>query len=218
MRVRPKTADNEENIFWVTMTDLMTGLVLVFMVLFFWAYMEGQTSKIQEQVAQYSVSEEMKQALNEQNIEATVEASGVVRIQNLELFDVGSSKLSNKGKVYLNKFTPIYLDSIFSNEILNKNIDKIVIEGHTDSQSFIGRYSADEQYMKNMELSLNRAYEVANYMSKTSYNKEQGDRLRKMIVVSGASFANPIIVNDKEDYNKSRRVELKLIMKNLPKK
>ena len=218
MRVRPKTTDNEENIFWVTMTDLMTGLVLVFMVLFFWAYMEGQTSKIQEQVAQYSVSEEMKQALSEQNIEATVEASGIVRIQNLELFDVGSSKLSNKGKVYLNKFTPIYLNSIFSNEILNKNIDKIVIEGHTDSQSFVGRYSDDEQYMKNMELSLNRAYEVANYMSKTPYNKEQGDRLRKMIVVSGASFANPIIVNDKEDYNKSRRVELKLVMKNSPKK
>ena len=62
MRIRPKTPDNEENIFWVTMTDLMTGLVLVFMVLFFWAYMEGQTTKIQEQVAQYSVSEEMKQA------------------------------------------------------------------------------------------------------------------------------------------------------------
>lgn len=218
MRIRPKTPDNEENIFWVTMTDLMTGLVLVFMVLFFWAYMEGQTTKIQEQVAQYSVSEEMKQALSEQNIEATVEASGIVRIQNLELFDVGSSKLSNKGKVYLNKFTPIYLNSIFSNEILNKNIDKIVIEGHTDSQSFVGKYSNDEQYMKNMELSLNRAYEVANYMSKTPYNKEQGDRLRKMIVVSGASFANPIVVNDKEDYNKSRRVELKLVMKNSPKK
>ena len=219
MRLRRHSEESGEgNIFWITMTDLMTGLVLVFMVLFFWAYMEGQTSKIQEQVAQYSVSEEMKQALSEQNIEATVEASGIVRIQNLELFDVGSSKLSNKGKAYLNKFTPIYLNSIFSNEILNNNIEKIVIEGHTDSQSFVGKYSNDEQYMKNMELSLNRAYEVANYMSKTPYNKEQGDRLRKMIVVSGASFANPIIVNDKEDYNKSRRVELKLVMKNSPRK
>ena len=218
MRVRPKTPENEENIFWVTMTDLMTGLVLVFMVLFFWAYMEGQTDKIQEQVAQYTVSEEMKQALSEQNIEATVEASGIVRIQNLELFDVGSYKLSNKGKNYLNKFTPIYLNSIFSNEILSKNVDKIVIEGHTDSQSFIGKYSADEQYMKNMELSLNRAYEVAEYMSKTHYNKEQGDKLRKMIVVSGASYANPITQNGKEDYDKSRRVELKLVMKNTPKK
>ena len=67
--------------------------------------------------------------------------------------------------------------------------------------------------MKNMELSLNRAYAVANYMTNTPYNKANGDRLRKMIIVEGASFSNPVLVNGKEDYAKSRRVELKLIMK-----
>jgi len=35
-----------------------------------------------------------------------------------------------------------------------------------------------------------------------------------MIIVEGASFSNPIIENGKENYAKSRRVELKLIMKN----
>ena len=64
-----------------------------------------------------------------------------------------------------------------------------------------------------MELSLNRAYSVANYMTNTPYNKANGNKLRKMIIVEGASFSNPIIVNGKEDYAKSRRVELKLIMK-----
>ena len=68
--------------------------------------------------------------------------------------------------------------------------------------------------MKNMELSLKRAYEVANYMSNTPYNKENGDRLRRMIVVEGASFSDPIMVNGKEYFAKSRRVELKLILKN----
>ena len=67
--------------------------------------------------------------------------------------------------------------------------------------------------MKNMELSLNRAYAVANYMTNTPYNKENGNKLRKMIVVEGASFSDPILVNGKEDYAKSRRVELKLVMK-----
>ena len=115
---------------------------------------------------------------------------------------------------YLNKFAPIYLNSIFSNEFLSKNIDKIIIEGHTDSQTFVGKYSEDEQYMKNMELSLNRAFAVADYMSKTPYNKQNGDKLRKMIIVEGASFSNPIIINGKEDFDQSRRVELKLTMKN----
>ena len=67
--------------------------------------------------------------------------------------------------------------------------------------------------MKNMELSLNRAYAVANYMTNTPYNKANGDKLRKMIIVEGASFSNPILVDGKEDFSKSRRVELKLVMK-----
>lgn len=218
MRLRPKSADAEENIFWMTMTDLMTGLVLVFMVLFFWAYMQGNMNKLQEQVAQESVSKELQKTLNEQDIEATVESSGIVKIQDLELFEVGDYHLSQKGKSYLNKFAPAYLNSIFSNEFLKENVEKIVIQGHTDSQTFVGKFSSDEQYMKNMDLSLKRAYEVANYMSNTPYNKENGDKLRKMIIVEGASFSNPIMVNGKEDFAKSRRVELKLIMKNKSKK
>lgn len=60
---------------------------------------------------------------------------------------------------------------------------------------------------------MNRAFEVANYMTSTSYNKANGERLRKMIIVEGASFADPVLVNGKEDFAKSRRVELKLVMK-----
>ena len=64
-----------------------------------------------------------------------------------------------------------------------------------------------------MDLSLKRAYAVANYMTNTPYNKANGNRLRKMIIVEGASFSTPIIVNGKEDFGKSRRVELKVVLK-----
>ena len=74
-------------------------------------------------------------------------------------------------------------------------------------------YGERLQYMKNMELSLNRAYAVANYMTNTPYNKENGNKLRKMIVVEGASFSDPVLIDGKEDFSKSRRVELKLVMK-----
>ena len=130
------------------------------------------------------------------------------------MFEIGSYTLSNKGKAYLDKFAPIYLNSIFSDKYLDKNVSKIIVQGHTDSQTFAGKYSEDEQYMKNMELSLNRAYEVAKYMTNTAYNKDNGDKLRKMIIVEGASFSTPILTNGKEDFAKSRRVELKLVMKN----
>ena len=152
--------------------------------------------------------------LKSQNLDATVDpVSGVVKISDLELFELGSYNLSEKGKKYLDKFAPTYFNSLFTNEYLDKNIDKIIIQGHTDSQMYKGNYSEDEQYMKNMELSLNRAYAVANYMISTQYNKTNGQKLRKMIVVEGASFSDPVIENGQEDYIKSRRVELKLVMK-----
>ena len=214
MRIRPHKDDSSENnIFWVTMTDLMTALVLVFIVLFFYTYMTSYYEKIQGKMEQSRASEALEQALKEQNIEANIDTSGVVKISDLELFEVNSYELSEKGKQYLSKFAPAYLNSIFSNEYLDKNIARIIIQGHTDSQTFQGKYSDDEQYMKNMELSLKRAYAVANYMTNTPYNKANGNRLRKLIIVEGASFSTPVLVNGKEDYAKSRRVELKVVMK-----
>ena len=214
MRLRPKTNnDGEGNIFWITMTDLMTALVLVFIVLFFYAYLTSYYEKVQRDMAQTQATEALQETLKEQNIDAQVDPSGVVKIQDLELFNLNSYELSDKGRQYLSKFAPAYLNSLFSNEYMNKHLDKIIIQGHTDSQTFKGKFSDDEQYMKNMDLSLKRAYEVANYMTNTPYNKANGNKLRKMIIVEGASFSNPVLINGKEDYNKSRRVELKLVMK-----
>ena len=214
MRIQKKSnQNNTENIFWITMTDLMTGLVLVFIVMFLFTFMQNNMPKMQENLAKENSAKTLKEALKEQNIDAGIDSNGVVKISNLELFEVSSYKLSDKGKSYLDKFTPAYLDALFKNEYLSKNLEKIIIQGHTDSQMFAGKYSEDEQYMKNMELSLNRAYEVANYMSQTKYNKDLGNKLRKMIIVEGASYSTPIIVNGKEDHNKSRRVELKLVIK-----
>lgn len=209
---------NENNIFWITLTDLMTGFVLVFMVLFLYSFISNNLDQMKSNIAKENVSKNLQQSLKEQNINVNVDPiSGVVKISDLELFEINSYNLSEKGKKYLDKFAPTYLNSIFSNEYLNKNIDKIVIQGHTDSQTFAGKYTDDEQYMKNMELSLNRAFTVANYIMNTPYNKNNGNKLRKMVVVEGASFSTPILINGKEDFAKSRRVELKLIMKNADK-
>lgn len=212
---RTYNQDDTGNIFWITMTDLMTGLVLVFIVLFFYVYIHNHINRVEQNMAQENANKVLQETLKNENIEASVDAiSGVVKISDLELFNLNSYKLSPKGRAYLDKFAPAYFNSLFSNEYLDKNIDKIIIQGHTDSQTYTGKFSEDEQYMKNMELSLKRAYEVANYMTNTSYNKINGTRLRKMIIVEGASFSEPVIENGKENYNKSRRVELKLVMKN----
>lgn len=208
--------DNNSNIFWTTMADLLLGLAIIFMTLFVLAITGFSQQSIQQKQQQMEVNKELIEKLKEANIDAQVDPlTGDIKISDLELFEVGSYNLSTKGKIYLNKLIPIYVDTIFSKDELVGQIENIVIQGHTDSQSYAGIKNLNEQYLKNMNLSLERANSVANYIFYTNYNKKYNDKLKKFLVVEGKSYSEPILVNGKEDYNKSRRVELRLKTKKI---
>lgn len=209
-----KTDYNEENIFWITMSDLLLGLMIIFLILFIMSMVGFSQAKVAEQSAQTEMAEKLAKELVNNKIDVNIDKmSGQVEISDLELFDIGSAKLSAKGKAYLDKFFPIYIDTIFSNPELSDKVENLIIEGHTDSQMFKGLNSADEQYTKNLELSSMRATEVANYVFKTNYNKKYSKKLHKVLIVEGKSNTEPILTNGKEDFNKSRRVELEIRMK-----
>lgn len=209
-------SEGDNNIFWTTMADLLLGLAIIFMTLFVLA-MTGFTQQTLEQKKhQIEVSKELIENLKDANIDAQVdEMTGDIKISDLELFEVGSYNLSPKGKAYLNKLIPIYINTIFSKKELVGEIDNIVVQGHTDSQTYSGLKDANLSYMKNMQLSLQRANSVADYMFKTGYDKKYSEKLREILTVEGKSNSDPILVNGKEDFNKSRRVELRLKVKNV---
>lgn len=217
IRGRLTNSNNEvqENVFWITMTDLLLGLAVIFIVLFVLAMTGFTQAKLQEQHLKSEVAKDLAQELNSKNIYAQVDlSSGIVKLSDLQLFELGSYQLSNDGKAFLNKFIPIYLNAVYSNPKIADKVVNIVIQGHTDSQSFAGVSSKDLQFIKNMELSTQRANEVAKYMFYTPYNKAYSAKLHKMLIVEGKSFSQPVLVNGKEDYDKSRRVELQLVVKN----
>lgn len=209
-------AESDNNIFWTTMADLLLGLAIIFMTLFVLA-MTGFTQQTLEQKKhQIEVSKELIENLKDANIDAQVdEMTGDIKISDLELFEVGSYNLSPKGKAYLDKLIPIYINTIFSKKELVGEIDNIVVQGHTDSQTYSGLKDVNLSYMKNMQLSLQRANSVADYMFKTGYDKKYSEKLREILTVEGKSNSDPILVNGKEDFNKSRRVELRLKVKNV---
>lgn len=204
----------DENVFWVTMTDLLLGLAIIFMTLFILAITGFTQSKIQQQSTQSEVAQKLIANMQEQKIDAVIDKmTGQVKISDLELFDLNSYQLSDRGKKYLDKFIPVYVNTIFSNPKLYNKISNVVIEGHTDSQTYAGISSKEEQFIKNMDLSLKRANAVEDYIFKTAYNKKYTDKLTKTVVVEGKSFTDPVMTKGKEDYAKSRRVELKLVVK-----
>lgn len=209
-----QNSDSEENIFWITMTDLLLGLAVIFIVLFVLAMTGFAQAKLQEQHLKSEVAQDLAKELKAKNIDVQIDLmTGDVKLSDLQLFEVGSYQLSNDGKAFLNKFVPIYLNAIFDNPKVADKVVNIVVQGHTDSQSFANIQSKDIQFIKNMELSTNRANEVAKYMFFTPYNKKYSSKLHKMLIVEGKSYSEPVLTNGKEDYAKSRRVELELVVK-----
>jgi outer membrane protein OmpA-like peptidoglycan-associated protein len=193
---------SEENIFWVTMADLLLGLAIIFITLFVLAMTGFSQQDIQQQKVQMEVSEKLGEELQKSNVDVDVDKmTGDLKIADVELFELNSYVLSPRGKALLDKLAPIYINTIFSDKNLSDKIQYIIIQGHTDSQTFAGINSKDEQFLRNMDLSLKRANAVAEYIFKTNYNKDYSDKFRKIVVVEGKSF------------NKSRRVELKLQVK-----
>lgn len=209
-----QNSDSEENIFWITMTDLLLGLAVIFIVLFVLAMTGFAQAKLQEQHLKSEVAQDLAKELKAKNIDVQIDLmTGDVKLSDLQLFEVGSYQLSNDGKAFLNKFVPIYLNAIFDNPKVADKVVNIVVQGHTDSQSFANIQSKDIQFIKNMELSTNRANEVAKYMFFTPYNKTYSSKLHKMLIIEGKSYSEPVLTNGKEDYAKSRRVELELVVK-----
>ncbi len=207
---------SDENVFWVTMSDLLLGLVVVFLVLFVFAISGFTQNKVNEKETQYQVTEKIAKELEKNNIKVDVDKfSGRIKISDLELFEINSFELSSKGRSYMSKFVPVYLNTIMKDKSVRDNISRIIIEGHTDSQTFSGAKSPEEKYFKNMDLSLKRASSVAEYIvysdfsGKKAYEKE----LFKLLSVEGKGPSEPVLVAGKEDFSKSRRVELKIMFK-----
>ena len=234
-KVRRKKQDLHGNIFWVTMSDLFIGMFMIFATLFFaFCANTGQGATAAATQAAQKAAQHIVEKMQDQNINAVIKPetveyveykptdqkvdveidpfSGMAKISDMELFELNSAVLTPKGKQFLTKFLPVYLDSVLTGE-LKKYVTYIVVQGHTDSHLFKGNYTEQEQYMKNMDLSMNRAYNVANFAFNISKGKPYYKDLTHIIRVEGASFSKPIMVNKKEDYRLSRRVELRLVLK-----
>jgi chemotaxis protein MotB len=170
---------------------------------------------IHQKQVQMDVSEKIGAELSKADIKVDIDKmTGDLKISDVELFEIGSAVLSPRGKQLLDKLAPIYIDTIFTDKELASEIQYIIVQGHTDSQMFAGVNSKDEQFLRNMDLSLQRANAVTEYIFKTKYNPKFADDFKKVVVVEGKSYNEPVLDSQgKEDFDKSRRVELKLKIK-----
>ncbi len=129
--------------------------------------------------------------------------SGSLRLASNVLFDKGSATLREEAKETLKKAFEEYIGALMEDSDIKPYLDKIVIEGHTDS---------DGGYLYNLDLSQKRAYAVMRYLLSLDFAKRYN--LKPLLVASGRAYLDPILKNGVEDKEASRRIEIKFRLKN----
>jgi len=223
---------------WMNISDMMSGLMMIFLFIAISFMVEVEEDKnhaeelaqkykksqdsIREIVVTYQASQEMlNQDLNrefEKDLKkwgAEITKDNIFRFNSPEvLFKTGSSGISKSFRRILNDFFPRYIYLLSSKKYI-KEIDEIRIEGHTTNDWKRGA-SKQTIYLKNMKLSQNRANKVLAYCYsiKKNLNKVQKEWLEQKLRANGMAFSK-LIYNKTGamDYQKSKRVEFKVITK-----
>jgi len=146
------------------------------------------------------IIDELKKTLGE-NVDVTKD--GALKLNSKILFDKGSSELKESAKKELKELFTKYITALMSNPAIKESIDRIVIEGHTDS---------DGGYLYNLQLSQARALSVMNFLLTLPIAKKYS--LEKYLTASGRSYLDRVVKDGVEDKEASRRIEFKFRLKN----
>lgn len=204
---------------WVAVTDLMAGLMMVFLLIsiVFMVYVEFQRKKITDVAILY---DHLRTQLYEDLLTefqpdlptwgAEIKEDLTFRFNKSELlFAKGESNLNPEFQNILANFFPRYLKIITADKYRD-DILEVRIEGHTSSAWF-GAASDDDAYIYNMALSQARTRSTLAYLLDLDDVSKEKNWLKKYLTANGLSSAK-VVVDDSgvEDGELSRRVEFKV--------
>lgn len=204
---------------WISISDLMSVLMMIFLFIAV-SYMLNivkDKNKIKEIAVTYNklqnelyedLMNEFKGDLTKWNADIDRQTLSVKFEAPEVLFQSGSSTLKPVFKEILSDFFPRYI-GILSNEKYKKDIEEIRIEGHTSSE-WSYKVSENEAYFNNMELSQNRTRKVLEFVLTNRKINNKTDWVKERLTANGLSSSKLIFSNEKEDKEKSRRVEFRI--------
>lgn len=213
--------------FWPSISDLMSGLMIIFMFIAVSFMLElnkkselnkEYTKTIEETIKKYKtgklaiyekLSEEFEEDLKIWNATLEMETLSISFNEPEIFFNLGQKETNERFKNLLDNFFPRYI-KILSNTQFKNEIEEIRIEGHTSSE-WNKTTSELDSYFNNMELSQARTVETLKYVMSIPEIENQKDFLIDKLTANGLSYSRRIInENGSENQEKSRRVEFKI--------
>lgn len=209
MIFKKKVNNEEESTYWISFSDLMSSVLIIFILLFVYKLIEFQDNlnaterKIQELTnTRTKIISMLQEEFEKENIDIVIDSkTGAIQLNESILFDTGKSELKEEGKTFSKNFIPVYLRILLGNKEIKSEISQIIIEGHTDD---VGGY------LPNLKLSQERSLSVAEFLLNPEFNYEYKNDLKNYLTINGRGYSQPVL-NEDESINKdaSRRVEIK---------
>ena len=207
--LKKKRKIEEGSGYWISFSDLMSGVLIIFMLLFIYKILDYQNNIESKEAMIESLSSTRMQIISmlqdefeKENIDILIDPkTGAIRLSEAILFDYGKNELKEEGKIFLQKFIPIYVRILFGTDDIKSQVSQIIIEGHTDDAG---------DYIYNLKLSQERALSVVEYLIGDGFNYDYKNDLQYNLTANGRSFSELITNEDGTvNANASRRVEIK---------
>ena len=228
MKFLGKKSSESDSAIWLSNSDLMAGLMIIFLfisvgfirekapeivgqqqyIMNYLSSIDNQESKILDALENEFTEDEKKNW----NLEI-IRDEQLIRFNAPDImFNLNDDELTERYKKIIELFFPRYMRTLAG---FGSIIKEIRIEGHTSSEWLDA--SNEEAYFNNMILSQKRTISVLdqalNSILKSGTTEQDRDWAFKRVSDSGMSSRNLIILQDgKEDAKKSRRVEFRYLL------
>jgi outer membrane protein OmpA-like peptidoglycan-associated protein len=205
-----KTGKESREDYWIPLADIMTGLMMMFMLIAVVYMMKVQSIPKQYDQTRKDIFKELQHEfqndlpkwgakLNEKELSISFQEPDI-------LFDTGRDVLKPKFTAILSDFFPRYV-KIITQPKYRGSIEEIRIEGHTSSQ-WNGGTSVENAYFQNMALSQARTRSALEYVLILPAISSERNWLRSHLTANGLSSSKLIRRPDgSEDTEASQRVE-----------
>ena len=207
-----KKIERNTNTEWISFSDLIMILLIIFILLL--NSYHNDKIKTAEEVAH--IKSEIYQALMKEfrhdlkrwsaeidPEDITISFTG----KNLVQFDQGRDEVKPDFRKIIDEFFPRYTKII---QNYSNDIKRLRIEGHTSSEW--SKYDSEhEKYLKNLDLSQRRAFNVLKYSLETLSSKQELSWVKTKIGSEGLSSSKHLKnSNGLEDKKRSRRTVFKV--------
>jgi len=205
---------------WISISDLMAGLMMIFLfiAISFMNSLQIRAKQVREIAVAYqelqgqlnlALYEEFKDDLSRWDAEIIFETL-TVRFKEPEvLFTTGSFEVRPRFQQILSEFFPRYL-KIMRFPKYRHSIEEIRIEGHTSSE-WTEKVNEEKAYFNNMKLSQDRTRSVLQYCLTLIDDEQVEFWARRYITANGLSSSHLVYHSGgRENKEESRRVEFRI--------